>query len=167
MEPTVQFSHRRFYRNTVEAIERETRPHPDLCFVFVQHAFLPSLNFFEAVNNRIAAIVPKGSSAKSNPQVVQQLKEKFGPRVHDTINRHKLANSNYTLEWLRRVTDDRPFAILEYGGYFAPSASSISLDATLGKNLVGFVEGTENGIKGSDDGQIKGCLLYTSDAADE
>ena len=156
MEPTVHFAHRRFYSNTVKAIEIETRPHPDLCFVFVQHAFSPSLEFFGAINNRVAAIVPKGSSAKSNPQVIRQLKEKFGSRFHDSIGRHKLADPNFTLEWLRRVTDDRPFAILEYGGYFAPTASRISNDIRLGANLVGFVEGTENGIKGSDDGQTKG-----------
>ena len=156
MEPTVHFAHRRFYGNTVKAIENETRPHPDLCFVFVQHAFLPSLEFFGAINNRVAAIVPKGSSAKSNPQVIRQLKDKFGNRFHDSIDRHKLVDPNFTLEWLRRVTDDRPFAILEYGGYFAPTASRISNDSRLGENLVGFVEGTENGIKGSDDGQTKG-----------
>ncbi len=156
MEPTVHYAHRRFYRNTVEAIEKETQPHPDLCFIFVQHAFLPSLEFFSAVDNRVAAIIPKGSSAKSNPQVVKQLKERFGSRVHDTVNRTTLADPAFTLEWLRRVTDDRPFAILEYGGYFAPTAAMISQDSALGANLVGFVEGTENGIKGSDDGQTKG-----------
>jgi len=120
MEPTVHFAHRRFYRNTVEAIEKETQPPPDLCFIFVKH------------------------------------KQQFGTRVHDTINRQKLADPDFTLEWLRKVTDNRPFAILEYGGYFAPTAGKISSDPDLGPNLVGFVEGTENGIKGSDDGKTRG-----------
>jgi S-adenosylhomocysteine hydrolase len=156
MEPTVHYAHRRFYKSTIEAIEQETHPHPDLCFVFVQHAFLPSLEFFGAVNNRIAAIIPKGSSAKSNPQVVSELKRKFGHRVHDSINRQVLADPSFTIDWLKRVTAGRPFAILEYGGYFASTASAISHDAELGPRLVGFVEGTENGIKGSDDGQTTG-----------
>lgn len=163
MEPTVHFAHRRFYRNTVAAIEKETKPHPDLCFIFVQHAFLPSLDFFDAINNRIAAIIPKASSAKSNPHVVMQLKDKFGSRVHESLNRNKLADPLFTLDWLRRVTNDRPFAILEYGGYFAPTASMISTDTQLSSKLVGFVEGTENGIKGSDDGQTTGYRDVVSD----
>lgn len=165
MEPTVHFAHRRFYRNTREVIERETSPPEDLCFIFVQHAFLPCLDFFSAVNDKVAAIVPKASSAKSNPQVVQQLKQKFENRVYDDLNRHKLANPGFTLDWLNRVTDGRPFAILEYGGYFAPVASSISNDSTLGKQLVGFVEGTENGIKGSDDGKTIGYKDVASSIA--
>jgi S-adenosylhomocysteine hydrolase len=156
MEPTVHFAHQRFYRNTVAAIENTTRPHPDLCFVFVQHAFLPCLEFYQAVENRIAAIIPKGSSAKSNPHVVRLLKEKYGTKVHESINRQSLSDAEFTVEWLRRVTADRPFAILEYGGYFAPTAAAISNDASLSSRIVGFVEGTENGIKGSDDGQTTG-----------
>ncbi|OED37364.1 hypothetical protein AB833_24115 [Chromatiales bacterium (ex Bugula neritina AB1)] len=156
MDSTVYATHARYYNNTVAAIEKAHSTPGDLCFIFVQHAFLPSLTFFSSIDRQVAAVVPKGSSAKSNPEVVQQLKARYGDRVYSDITRSRLADVEYTVKWLQQVALGRPFAILEYGGYFAPAAAAISNDPVLGRQLVGFVEGTENGIKGSDDGKTPG-----------
>lgn len=117
---------------------------------------MPSLNFFESIENKIAAIIPKSSSAKSNPDIVCKLKKRFPDKVYDQVTRSALQNSDYAVDFLKGVTCGRPFAILEYGGYFAPAAQAISHDATLRKTLKGFVEGTENGIRGSDDNNTMG-----------
>ncbi len=154
--------HHRFYEKTVATIEALYPAPQDLCFVCVQHAFLPTLKFLSAIDDQVAAIVPKGSSSKCNPDVVAQFSERFGGRMHGNITRAALADPAFAVAWLRRVTQGRPFAILEYGGYFAPAATAISRDPDLGPRLVGFVEGTENGIKGSDDGGTPGYQSVVS-----
>ncbi len=149
-------SHSRFYHRTLSRIEQNYITPKDTCFVFVQHSFLPSLNFFESIENKIGAIIPKRSSAKSNPEIVSLLKNRFPGKVHDQVTRSTLQNNDYAVDFLKNVTTGRPFAILEYGGYFAPAAQAISNDAVLRKTLKGFVEGTENGIRGSDDNNTIG-----------
>ncbi len=151
MDQNLVTSHKRFYENTLSSIERKFNAPDDTCFVFVQHAFLPGLSFFDSVENRIAAIIPKSSSSKSNPDVVHQLRKRFPGKVHPDISRDTLLDPEYTVQFLKDVTRGRPFAILEYGAYFAPAAEAISNHTQLGSTLRGFVEGTENGIRGSDD----------------
>lgn len=151
MDQELLASHKRFYENTLSSIERAYNAPDDTCFVFVQHAFLPGLTFFDSVKSRIAAIIPKSSSSKSNPDVVHQLRKNFPGKVHPNISRNTLLDADYAVQFLKDVTRGRPFAILEYGAYFAPAAEAISNHSQLGRTLRGFVEGTENGIRGSDD----------------
>ena len=151
MDQELLASHKRFYERTLSSIEREYHAADDTCFVFVQHAFLPSLNFFGSVSDRIAAIIPKSSSSKSNPDVVQQLQRKFPGKVHPDVSRSTLQDPEAAVQFLQEVTNNKPFVILEYGAYFAPAAEAISNHRHLGRTLRGFVEGTENGIRGSDD----------------
>ena len=149
-------AHLTFYKQSIARIDDVCNTSDELCFVYVQHAFSPLLTHFSCLENRLAALIPKASSARSNRGVVNQLETKFPRRIFADINRSHLRNTDFTLNLLKKVTYGRPFAILEYGGYFAPSAESIANDPELGPKLVGFVEGTENGIKGADDGSTLG-----------
>lgn len=149
-------SHRRFYEQTLNTLERHYRTPEDTCYVLVQHAFSPSLHFFDCIKDKIAAIIPKHSSATSNPEIVTELQNNFPGRVHRNLSRGTLQESAFATQFLKEVTRGRPFLILEYGGYFAPAAQAISDDPLLRNTLIGFVEGTENGIKGSDDGSTPG-----------
>jgi S-adenosylhomocysteine hydrolase len=146
----------KFYKQTIERVNEVCNTSDDLCFVYVQHAFSPLIPHISCLRNRLAAVILKASSSGSNRLVVQQLEEEFPRRVYADINRGHLRNTDFTLNLLKHVTQGRPFAILEYGGYFAPSAEAIANDPELGPKLVGFVEGTENGIKGADDGSTIG-----------
>ncbi len=148
--------HRKFYKHTIARVDEVCNTSDDLCFVYVQHAFSPLITHFSCLRNRLAALIPKASSSTSNRHIVRQLEEEFPRRIYAGINRAHLRNTDFTLNLLKRVTDGRPFAILEYGAYFAPSAEAIANDPELGPKLVGFVEGTENGIKGADDGSTIG-----------
>ncbi len=148
--------HLKFYKQTIARVNEVCNTSDDLCFVYVQHAFSPLITHFSCLRNRLAALIPKASSSRSNRHVVKQLEDEFPRRVYADINRGHLRNTDFTLNLLKRVTHGRPFAILEYGGYFAPSAEAIANDPELGRKLVGFVEGTENGIKGAEDGSTIG-----------
>lgn len=150
------FDPTRFYKESVKAINNTFDVPDDLCFVYVQHAFSPVITHFKCIEDRLAAVIPKGSSAKGNPHVVRSLESLFPQRVLSHVTRDHLRDINYTLKTLKDVTRGRPFAILEYGGYFAPAADAIANDRYLGPKLAGFVEGTENGIRGSDDGLTPG-----------
>ena len=145
-----------FYKNTIARVNEVCNTSEELCFVYVQHAFSPLITHISCLRNRLAALIPKASSCRSNRHVVKQLEEEFPRRVYADINRGHLRNTDFTLNLLKHITHGRPFAILEYGGYFAPSAEAIANDPELGPKLVGFVEGTENGIKGADDGSTIG-----------
>jgi len=146
----------RYYRRTVELINRTLDIPENLCFVFVQHAFLPTIEFYSSIENRVAAIITKNSSSAQNPSVVTRLKNKFGSRVLHNVRRSDLSDSPFALDLLQRTTQGRPFAILEYGAYFAPVISSIRKDPLLASNLMGVVEGTANGFSGSTDGKTPG-----------
>jgi len=87
---------------------------------------------------------------------VAALKQQFPGRVFSNITREALSNTDYTIELLKRVTRGRPFAILEYGAYFAQVAADIAKDEYLGPKFNGIVEGTQNGINGSNDGTTPG-----------
>ncbi len=156
-------THRRFYHRTIRKIHDTLNVPEDLCFVYVQHAFSPCINHLSCTGDRLAAIIPKGSSSRGNPDVVRTLNELFPGKVLSEVTRHHLTDASYAVQLLKDVTKGRPFAILEYGGYFAPSAVRIATDRYLGPKLVGFVEGTENGIKGSDDGLTPGYQQFASD----
>ena len=145
-----------FYKRTIARVNEACKTSDDLCFVYVQHAFSPLITHISCLQDRMAALITKASSSKSNWRVVQQLEQEFPRRIYADINRSHLRNTDFTLNLLKHVTNGRPFAILEYGGYFAPSAEAIANDPELGPKLVGFVEGTENGIKGADDGSTIG-----------
>ncbi len=145
-----------FYKRTIARVDEACKTSDDLCFVYVQHAFSPLRTHISCLQGRMAALITKASSSKSNWRVVQQLEQEFPRRIYADINRSHLRNTDFTLNLLKHVTHGRPFAILEYGGYFAPSAEAIANDPVLGPKLVGFVEGTENGIKGADDGSTIG-----------
>lgn len=156
MKQELLHSHRKFYEHTLSKFERHYKTPQDTCYILVQHAFTPSMLFFDCIKDKIAAIIPKGSSATSNPEVVAELQQNFPGKIHRDISRSTLKNPDFTTRFLREATRGRPFLILEYGGYFAPAAQAISDDPILRRTLKGFVEGTENGIKGSDDGSIMG-----------
>ncbi len=143
-----------FYTNTLKSLKNSINAPEDLKLVMVQHAFAPIIDLYSALDDQIAAIIPKASSSTSNPQVVERMKEKFPGRVFDSISRKELQNSDFAIQFLREVTKGHPFVIVEYGAYFAPAAHAISNDPILASKLKGFVEGTENGIKGSDDGAV-------------
>lgn len=145
-----------FYEQSIARINEVYQTSHELCFVYVQHAFSPLIPHLSCLGDRLAAIIPKASSGAMNRSVVSQLEEHFPRRVFADINRNHLRNTDFTLNLLKRVTQGRPFAILEYGGYFAHSAEAITQDSELGPKLVGFVEGTKNGIKGADDGSTIG-----------
>ena len=143
-----------FYTNSLNALRQSIDAPDDLKFVMVQHAFEPVIDLYNALDDHIAAIIPKASSSRSNPEVVQRMKEKFPNRVFDNISRKELQNSDFAIQFLREVTQGHPFVIVEYGAYFAPAAHAISNDPLLAPKLKGFIEGTENGVKGSDDGAV-------------
>lgn len=145
-----------FYKQSIARVNEVCNTSDNLCFIYVQHAFTPLLAHISCLQHRMAALIPKASSSRSNRDVVKQLEEEFPRRIYADINRDHLRNTDFTLNLLKHVTNGRPFAILEYGGYFAPSAEAIANDPDLGSKLVGFVEGTENGIKGADDGSVIG-----------
>jgi S-adenosylhomocysteine hydrolase len=159
------YTHRQFYESTIRRIHSALELPDDLCFVYVQHAFSPCIEHLTCVEERLAAIIPKGSSSKGNPQVVQRLQQLFPGRVLSHVTRTHLTDSAYAVQLLKDVTRGRPFAILEYGGYFAPAAARIAADRYLGPKLAGFVEGTENGIKGSDDGKTPGYLQVAAEVS--
>jgi len=141
-----------FYNQTISHVDKLCGTSDELCFVYVQHAFLSLIPHMDCLGDRLAALIPKASSSMGNRDVVKQLEARFPGKIFGDVNRAQLRNQNFTLSLLKNVTRGRPFAILEYGGYFAPSAEAIANDPDLGPRLAGFVEGTENGIKGADDG---------------
>jgi len=147
---------RRYYQRTIACINRTLDVPENLCFVLVQHAFLPSIDFYKSIENKVAAIILKGSSSAQNPSVVAKLKDTYGSCVLDDVKRSDLANSQYAIDLLKQTTVGRPFVILEYGAYFAPVISSILKEPSLASNLMGVVEGTTNGVKGSSDGKTAG-----------
>jgi len=147
---------RHFYSRTVQRLHKELNIPDDVCFVYVQHAFSPSIEYYNSINDRLAAVILKQSTAQSNPSVVNQLKHKFPNRIFSDITRSDLRSPEYAIDLLKRVTSGRRFAILEYGAYFAPAAQAICNDPQLGPKFLGVVEGTENGIRGSDDGCMPG-----------
>ncbi len=148
--------HLRFYNQTIARVNDVCDTSDDLCFVYVQHAFTPLITHISCLQNRFAALIPKSSSSRSNRHVVKHLESEFPRRIYADITRVHLRNTDFTINLLKHVTRGRRFAILEYGGYFAPSAEAIANDPELGSTLIGFVEGTENGIKGADDGSTIG-----------
>ena len=148
--------HLDFYKQSIVRVNEVCNTSDDLCFIYVQHAFSPLIAHLSCMGSRLAALIPKASSSRSNQNVVKQLENDFPRRVYADINRGHLRNTDFAINLLTNVTQGRPFAILEYGGYFAPSAESIANHRELGPKLVGFVEGTENGIKGADDGSTIG-----------
>lgn len=156
MQENEYLVNRRYYRNTVDLINKSMITPEDLCFVLVQHAFLPSLEFYHCIESKLASVILKGSSAKQNPSVVARLKKRYGSRVQDSVTRSDLEDSAFTIALLKNVTRGRPFVILEYGAYFAPSIAAVCRDPALGPKLLGVVEGTENGVKGSADGKTTG-----------
>jgi len=156
MQDHVKTTNRRYYERTIGRIDDLLNTPQEICFVLVQHAFTPSVEFYRSIENRIAAVILKGSSAQQNPTVVFELKKHFGTRIKETVKRSDLADTAFTVNFLKESTAGRPFVILEYGGYFAPSIAAISYDPILGPNLKGVVEGTDNGIKGSADGKTIG-----------
>lgn len=145
-----------FYNQTIARVDDTCNTSEELCFVYVQHAFSTLIPHLNCLGDRFAALLPKSSSAKSNRGVVKELETHFPGKVFDNIHRGHLRNEAFTLNLLKKVTRGRPFAILEYGGYFAPCAEAINNDPDLGPRLMGFVEGTENGIKGADDSSTIG-----------
>lgn len=145
-----------FYDQTIAQLNELCDTSDELCFVYVQHAFLSLIPHLDCLGDRFAALIPKGSSAMGNRAVVKQLEARFPGKIIGDVNRAHLRNQDFTLNLLKKVTQGRSFAILEYGAYFAPSAEAIANDPDLGPRLVGFVEGTENGIKGADDGSTMG-----------
>lgn len=148
--------HVKFYNQTITQVDEFFNTSEDLCFVYVQHAFLSLIPHLDCLGDRLAALIPKASSSTSNRAVVKQLEARFPGKIFDKINRAQLHDEAFTLNLLKKVTRGRPFAILEYGAYFAPSAEAIANDPDLGPRLAGFIEGTENGIKGADDGSTIG-----------
>ena len=148
--------HVEFYNQTIAHIDKLCDTSDDLCFVYVQHAFLTLIPHLECLGDRFAALIPKASSSMGNRAVVKKLEDHFPGKIIGGVNRAHLRNQEFTISLLKRVTQGRPFAILEYGGYFAPSAEAIANDPDLGPRLAGFVEGTENGIKGADDNSTTG-----------
>lgn len=143
-----------FYTNTLKALKHAINTPEDLKLVMVQHAFAPVIDLYNALDDQIAAIIPKASSSHSNPDVVKRMQDQFPGRVFNNISRKELQNPDFAIQFLRQVTKGHPFVIVEYGAYFAPAAQAISNDPILAPKLRGFVEGTENGIKGSDDGAV-------------
>ena len=156
MQDNEYLVNRRYYKNTIDLINKSVIIPKDLCFVLVQHAFSPSIDFYHCIEPKIASVILKGSSAEQNPSVVAELKRRYGSRILDTVKRSDLEDSSFTIELLKKVTRGRPFVILEYGAYFAPSISAICCDSDLGAKLLGVVEGTDNGVKGSADGRTIG-----------
>ena len=165
MQENEYLVNRRYYKSTVDHINSSLLPPKDLCFVLVQHAFLPSIDFYHCIESKLAAIILKGSSARQNPSVVAQLKRHYGPRVLESVTRRDLEYSAYTIKLLKKATRGKPFVILEYGAYFAPTISAVCNDPFLGPKLMGVVEGTENGIKGSADGKTIGYSAVANHAA--
>ncbi len=149
-------AHTYFYNQSITRIHNRYSIPRDLCFIYVQHAFSPLETHIECLGGRFAGLIPKGSSARSNPSVVKRLETRFPGKIFTGASRQKLKSSEYAIRLLKDITKGQRFAILEYGGYFAASAQAICNDSQLGTRLVGFVEGTENGIKGSDDGNTVG-----------
>jgi len=146
-----QDKHVEFYQRSIELIDEAYGTPDEMCFIYVQHAFAPLITHLSCIGDRLACLIPKGSSSKSNREVVKELEVHFPGKVYNDIKREHLRDTDFTLSFLKKVTQGRPFAILEYGAYFAPSAQAIAKDPDLGPRLVGFVEGTENGIRGADD----------------
>lgn len=146
----------KFYQQAIRSVENAFQPPDELCFVYVQHAFTPLIEHLDAVDHRFAGLIPKHSSASSNPQVLRQLEARFPGKIFSGITRHQLRNSEFTFHLLERITQGRPFVILEYGAYFAPVAAALCEHPVLGKQVAGFVEGTENGIAGSGDQKTLG-----------
>ena len=156
MQENETIVNRRYYKNTIDLINQSLATPKDLCFVLVQHAFLPSIDFYHCIESKLASVILKGSSAKQNPSVVDSLKQRYGSRVQDCVKRSDLEDSAFTIELLKKTTRGKPFVILEYGAYFAPAITAVCNDPLLGPKLLGVVEGTENGIKGSTDGKTIG-----------
>ena len=149
-------AHQIFYQRTIKRIHSALKVDDDVCFIYVQHAFTPSIDFFDSVKDKTAGIILKRSSAKANPAVAAKLKSLFPDHILDGVDRQMISDSTTAIDLLKNITQGRRFAILEYGGYFAPVAKAISLNQDLSDQFVGIVEGTENGLTGSGDGQTLG-----------
>jgi len=54
-----RFARQRYYKRIVELLNRTLVVPENLCFVFVQHAFLPSIDFYNSIESRVAAIITK------------------------------------------------------------------------------------------------------------
>jgi len=165
MQENEYLVNRRYYKKTIDRIHKSVVTPKDLCFVLVQHAFFPSIDFYHCIESKLAAVILKGSSARQNPSVVARLKKHHGSRVLESVKRSDLLDSSFTIDLLKKVTRGRPFVILEYGAYFAPTISAICNDPVLGPNLMGVVEGTENGVKGSADGKTIGYSAVSNHTA--
>ena len=165
MQENETIVNRRYYKNTIDLINQSLATPKDLCFVLVQHAFLPSIDFYHCIESKLASVILKGSSAKQNPSVVDSLKQRYGSRVQDCVKRSDLEDSAFTINLLKNATRGKPFVILEYGAYFAPTITAVCNDPLLGPKLMGVVEGTENGVKGSTDGKTPGYAAVANRAA--
>lgn len=87
MQENETIVNRRYYKNTIDLINQSLATPKDLCFVLVQHAFLPSIDFYQCIESKLASVILKGSSAKQNPSVVDSLKQRYGSRVQDCVKR--------------------------------------------------------------------------------
>lgn len=112
----------------------------DMQVILVTH-FLPDrLMFLDALSRlcSIALIIPKPHSVDVQAEV-----EIVGKYPVCNYSRIDLSDSQFAVSIVRQAVGSSKFAIIDMGGYFAPTSKS--LYAEFGNNLLGIIEDTENG----------------------
>jgi len=107
-------------------------------FVVVAHIVSDVPVFLESLRRigTVSAVIPKRSSI--NKQVLEQLREAGYP-IFD-FGRQNIQEEHF----LEKIfNDDKPYIVLDVGGYFANS----HLFTVAGKKIIGIVEDTENGFQ--------------------
>lgn len=97
-------------------------------------AFLHAL----ARMSTIAAVLPKPRSI--NPQALEGVRRTYA--VHD-LSRSLFADPARALEYLENAAPSRDVILLDIGGYFAPSITTLA--EKFSGHILGVVEDTENG----------------------
>ena len=112
------------------------------------HVYEESLPMIQAISNigDVVALIPKNSTAKRYPEILDALKKKL-LTIQDDLGKCFFMNSVGVVNFLKEVVPEgRRFTIMDHGGYFAPSAYEIC-DAFSKDQCVGFTEFTDNGHK--------------------
>lgn len=124
--------------------------------VLVAHALPSQVWFVDALQKlwKVAAVLPKPKSADEG--ILHMLQSAY--RCED-LNRSAFNNADVVLEKIEEWAAGQSVALLDVGGYFAPTLAELC--ARFSGQIVGVVEDTENGLRRYEQIGAPPCPIYS------
>ncbi len=135
------------YFNEVIARSKSTGPYPDIDVIIVIHAYrnAPPLVQSLAHIGNIRGIIVKNSTGTRHPDVAEFLKAQSFPILDWDKQKIKKGGPDFIKEFEGILRPDKPFIILDHGGYFAYESSRDLFDHFSPNRFLGATEYTANG----------------------